>query len=280
MPLSLLFLCIQASSVILQLVAAVMALCAIPYSRKYRYPWILLSLALTFMVERRAVPLYDTLQGGVPDLVNDLFGLIISVLMVGSQIGLRSLLLSVRDKEALLTRLATTDALTGLLNRANTLSGLKAEIQRAERSNLPLSVLMLDLDFFKRVNDQHGHAIGDEVLTGFTDRCNAQLRSIDLFGRLGGEEFLIVMPGTSVEEALTAAERIRAAFDSRPLKTPHGPFNITLSLGVTTHKFVKSLSDRTQENDSELLVKTLLHRADQALYQAKSEGRNCVREWR
>ncbi|MDD5585693.1 MAG: GGDEF domain-containing protein [Alphaproteobacteria bacterium] len=281
MPSHALFFVILASSVFLQLTAAVLALCAIPYSRRYRYPWILLSLALLVMVERRAVPLYDVLRGGEPDLLNELFGLLISFLMAGSQIGLRRLLLAVRDKEEQLIRLADTDSLTGLANRSHALARLKSEIIRAERSGSPLSVLILDIDYFKRVNDQYGHVAGDEVLVATTARCAEQLRAIDIFGRLGGEEFLIVLPETDAENAAYAAERLRAVCADTPIVTSQGQFAITISIGVTTHRPPQpSSSGSAPATNPEAVMKSLLQRADHALYQAKAKGRNCVREWR
>lgn len=267
---------VLSASVLLQLIAAVLALCALPYSARYRYPWILLSLALLFMVERRAVPLYSVLHGGSMDLFIELIGLVISTFMVISLLGLRHLLLAVREKEEQLTRLAVTDNLTGLDNRSQVLEKLKGEIARSDRNGAPLSILILDIDFFKRVNDEHGHMTGDDVLVASTARCAAQLRNIDMFGRLGGEEFLIVLPGTGTDEAAAAAERIRKCFTTAPIQTEKGPFPITVSIGLTTYT---PSTERLEEHNPESITRSLLLHADLALYQAKSEGRNCIRIW-
>jgi len=268
---------ILSSSVALQIAAAALALLSLPHSRRYKYPWILLSLALLLMVERRAVPLYDLLRGRPPDFLMELVGLVISVFMAVSMVGLRRLLLALREKEEKLVRLAVTDNLTGIDNRSQALDKLRAEVIRSGRSGEPLSVLILDIDFFKKVNDEYGHITGDDVLVATTSRCAGQLRAIDVFGRLGGEEFLIVLPGTSIDEAYRVAERIRSVFVGAPLETPGGPFAITVSIGLTAYNPPAGGKEKTS---ADALVKSLLLHADLALYQAKHEGRNCVRVWK
>jgi diguanylate cyclase (GGDEF)-like protein len=122
---------------------------------------------------------------------------------------------------------------------------------------------MFDLDYFKEVNDSHGHAIGDEVLRTFALRCRADFRQSDVFARLGGEEFAALLVETSAEQAEEAAERFRAMAASRPIPTDVGDLTVTVSIGVA------SLDDEDSIND-------LLKRADEALYKAKQSGRNSV----
>ncbi|WP_273536693.1 diguanylate cyclase [Pseudomonas sp.] len=164
-----------------------------------------------------------------------------------------------------LSQFANTDALTGVSSRRSFLHRLEAELARTGRHGDCLSLLMLDIDHFKRVNDCYGHPIGDAVLKQFTTICTRMLRSRDLFGRLGGEEFAIALPHTDAEGARCVAEKIRLAIAQAPIMTPGGTIHITVSMGLAcTHV------DRVD-------VDQLIAKADGALYAAKHEGRNQVR---
>ncbi|XXJ18986.1 diguanylate cyclase [Desulfovibrio caledoniensis] len=168
-----------------------------------------------------------------------------------------------RRLEARLQRMATRDQLTGAHNRHAFFHRAKSELARAKRFGHPLAVLMFDLDYFKEVNDSHGHAIGDEVLRTFALRCRADFRQSDVFARLGGEEFAALLVETTPEQAEETAERFRAMTASRPIPTDVGDLTVTVSIGVA------SLEDEDSIND-------LLKRADEALYKAKQAGRNSV----
>ena len=158
-------------------------------------------------------------------------------------------------------RLAHTDPLTGIANRRYFMERLRKSIAHAQARQLELSVLMIDMDHFKRVNDRFGHAGGDAALVAFAQLLAAQIRAGDLPARLGGEEFAVYMPDTGLEAAAESAERLRArAADLRPIDTSH---QITASFGVTV----------LTKGDS---AESFLKRADALLYQAKAEGRNRV----
>jgi diguanylate cyclase (GGDEF)-like protein len=160
---------------------------------------------------------------------------------------------------------ATTDALTGLPNRRHVIDALEKEIHRATRSERPLALALLDLDRFKLINDSHGHPSGDAVLRSIAEVLRRVCRSGDLVGRFGGEEFVVLMPETSREQAEQACERIRAAIARRTIAYPDGAFGrVTVSTGVAVW-------------DSDELSRTFVARADVALYQAKQDGRNVVR---
>lgn len=169
-----------------------------------------------------------------------------------------------KEKEAALTHLARTDTLTGLANRRHFIEQLNAEIQRWQRNSHQAALLMVDLDFFKRVNDTWGHATGDEVLGHFAETLRHSLRRIDLPGRVGGEEFAVLLPDCNAADARAAAERLRQLVESQPAPTAAGPVAITVSIGVTLFQ-AGDISD-----DQPLL------RADRALYRAKQAGRNRV----
>jgi diguanylate cyclase (GGDEF)-like protein len=158
--------------------------------------------------------------------------------------------------------LATIDDLTGSLNRRQLFELGERELKRHHRLHHPLSVLMFDIDYFKKVNDQHGHAVGDEVLRILCERATVHTREIDILGRYGGEEFAVLLPETEVKEALEIAERLRVAA-AEPMHIGDLELRISISVGVAAAHYDQSLSH-------------LLQRVDTALYQAKREGRNRV----
>jgi diguanylate cyclase (GGDEF)-like protein len=172
----------------------------------------------------------------------------------------------VKAREALREQ-ATHDPLTGLWNRYALLEALEREHSRAARGGTPLAVIMLDLDHFKRVNDTYGHLAGDAVLRQTAKRMQAVVRSYDLVGRFGGEEFLIVLPGTSGANAAQLAERLRAAVAHEPVSQDLLRIPVTASLGV-------GASGPEPSGDPQTLIRV----ADEALYRAKERGRNRV-EW-
>jgi diguanylate cyclase (GGDEF)-like protein len=160
--------------------------------------------------------------------------------------------------------IATTDDLTGLLNRRHLLELGQQDLARARRYQRPLSVLALDLDHFKQVNDRYGHAAGDAVLIAVADALRAQTRQHDLVGRIGGEELAVILPETSVEAAERLAQRIRVHVANLRPSTDGVTMHVTVSLGVA-----QALADDASIHD-------VLKRADRALYRAKDQGRDRV----
>jgi diguanylate cyclase (GGDEF)-like protein len=160
------------------------------------------------------------------------------------------------------------DELTGAYNRRQLMDLLPRQIERAHRSGRPVSVLFLDLDRFKRINDQHGHLAGDDVLRCLAQLLRASIGRHDSIARYGGEEFVIVLADTDLCEALKTAERIRAACAAAILVTECGELRITASFGVA------ALAARPGAAET---AEAILQRADMALYEAKGAGRNCVR---
>ena len=158
---------------------------------------------------------------------------------------------------------ATRDSLTGLWNRALALDGLARELHRAQREDKPLSIVIGDLDHFKRVNDTYGHPGGDAVLRETAERMRAALRGYDLIARYGGEEFLAVLPGCDHGQARRVAERLRTAVSKRPMKAASSDVAVTMSVGVAT---------AWPGGDGLALIQA----ADAALYRAKHGGRDRV----
>lgn len=160
--------------------------------------------------------------------------------------------------------LALIDPLTGLQNRRSLFELGRIEFTRADRMERSFCCMMLDLDHFKQVNDNYGHPVGDQVLQKFAEHCKCSVRDMDLVGRYGGEEILILLPETDLKTALEVSERLRSSMEESPIAVSGQKINVTVSIGVSAK----------DENTREL--ETLVARADQALYIAKHKGRNRV----
>jgi two-component system cell cycle response regulator len=171
-----------------------------------------------------------------------------------------------RHNMQLSLEMAITDQLTGLHNRRYMSRHLDTLLSSAKKNDRPLAFVIMDIDFFKQVNDTYGHDIGDEVLREFATRINANVRGLDLACRYGGEEFVVVMPDTDLAFACNIAERLRQSIETTPIKISRAPgtLSITISIGIAKTEGESDTAD------------ALLHRADQALYRAKRSGRNRV----
>lgn len=170
-----------------------------------------------------------------------------------------------KRKERELAHMAMTDELTGLFNRRSFMHSFEQEIERARRYHKPVSLMLIDIDHFKRVNDEYGHQIGDLVLQRFAETVRTTLREIDVFGRIGGEEFAVMMPETDLRSARRVAERVRRSVLNKPVETQSGVINYSISAGVIA------------SNHWLLDTETMLRHADAALYAAKHSGRNNVK---
>jgi diguanylate cyclase (GGDEF)-like protein len=170
-----------------------------------------------------------------------------------------------KKSETRLVELATTDSLTGILNRGEGIRRFEQEISRSRRKQQPLSIILIDIDNFKKFNDNLGHQVGDRVIRLVADLLTATLRNYDIICRYGGEEFLVVLPATELPKAIETAERLRTlvAELTAAVRGREAAINLTISLGVSS----------LQPGDS---LDGLVYRADNALYIAKEEGRNQV----
>ena len=165
-----------------------------------------------------------------------------------------------------LEEMASRDSLTRLFNRREFLRYLTAELKRSERYHHSMALLMLDIDHFKSVNDQHGHQVGDEALKAMAARISRNVRSVDHVSRYGGEEIILILPETGRQEALSMADQLRARIENETFQLPGGlEIALTASIGVAAFP-----SDARTESQ-------LVAAADAAVYEAKNEGRNCVR---
>lgn len=163
-----------------------------------------------------------------------------------------------------LRELSNRDGLTQLFNRRFIEESLSTEFDRARRYGHTLSVILTDIDFFKKVNDVHGHLAGDDVLREVSQRLSAGLRGSDILGRYGGEEFLLVLPETDIKGAHVLAERLREVIQAEPIEAEGASLNINISLGIT------------ELRDNTAAYAQLIAEADVGLYQSKENGRNCT----
>lgn len=174
-----------------------------------------------------------------------------------------SALIKSHNRRAQFEHQATVDALTGVHNRRWMNEAFPRVLQRCAQDKLPSAILVIDIDFFKRVNDTHGHLVGDVALKTMAGIMSAHLRPHDLLVRYGGEEFAILLPGTNTEEACHIAERLRSTVAAHEIRSGELTFKITISVGIATIRQEGKLDDFFSE-------------ADRALYRAKQSGRNRV----
>ncbi|MBK8618755.1 MAG: GGDEF domain-containing protein [Anaerolineales bacterium] len=177
--------------------------------------------------------------------------------MAEANIALQTALL--REQE-----LAHTDGLTGVHNRRYLYEVAEREFEIAVRYQQALAVIMFDIDYFKKVNDTFGHAAGDQILQRVTQVARAELRSADVIGRYGGEEFVVILPMTNAQQAYPLAERIRAGVAAMRVSTEKGEAAVTLSIGIVDMRQTEKINS----------IEELISRADKVMYNAKQAGRN------
>ena len=232
----------------------------------YQIAWILMCTGLLIMVMQRIDPLWRLLEfGEISNIIDTYLGLALSLLLLIGNYGLRDLLKNLTLQNDKLIELANKDELTGLDNRRCILEKVQYEINRSIRIRSNFSLLMFDIDYFKDVNDVFGHVAGDGVLRQISEISLKALRNIDSLGRIGGEEFLVVLPDTNSKDALSTAERLRIAIANHDFYLGDKPNFISISIGVLSPKL-----DKATEVDQ------LLESLDNVLYRAKRNGRNRV----
>ena len=252
-----------AASVLFQIIAAVAALRQMPNAGRFQFGWLCLSVALLLMIERRATPLLETLANERHEPIEDMYALLISVLLMIGVLAISRLFRVVRAHDEMLQKLSTRDPLTGLANRRSLIDSGCEEIKRSQRTGRPLSLLMIDLDYFKRINDTLGHAHGDSVLVATASALRATMRAIDHIGRWGGEEFVAVLAAIDESGLAAAGERARALVAASGFDSDGRRVRVTISIGATL-----ATADDTPE--------TLVERADRLLYRSKEAGRDRV----
>lgn len=235
------------------------------YSLVTTFPLLLMASALLFRGIRTLLfsSEIDTIDLRVENPLNTGFLIIIIIALVAFNCTSISLVISKMINQ--IRQLSQEDPLTKTFNRRHMNEIAEVEINKVRKNNTHLSVIILDIDHFKKVNDQYGHAAGDEALISCVEIIKKNIRSTDYIGRLGGEEFCVLLPNTNTEEAKILAERIRAEIESHTVTWEQYKIPITASFGITSFN---SFHKNEWSN--------LLNKADIAMYQAKNNGRNCI----
>ncbi len=253
------------SAIIVAMSATMAALLLLPRAGASVLRRIMGSMNAVFCVAMAARGYFAYADGGVvaftPGLLQSLTYLTGYLLLIVNGFGF--LLLCKEKDDRKMALLATIDSLTGLLNRRAFFEQTGSLRLLAARMHQPVALMMLDIDHFKQLNDRHGHACGDHALCVFADTAQGTLREHDVMGRLGGEEFALLLPGTDMAGAVQAAERLRQAVEAAVVANGGEPFRMTVSIGVV-------LADPNEH------INAALARADRALYMAKSAGRNQI----
>ena len=229
-----------------------------------------ITVVAAYILEINGVTRFSGYETTMADRLIDLGGAIIAVsiaIWYSDFLKSRSLT-DLEETKAQLNFYATVDPLTNTFNRRHFLELSERKIKRTHTSNGHASFLLFDLDHFKAINDTHGHFIGDQILQGIAQICMNNLRTDDVLGRFGGEEFVILLPETKLEDARNIAERLRRLIEATSIETEIGPLHTTISIGV-------ALMDKSNS----ATVDQLLSRADRAMYLAKQAGRNRVIIW-
>ncbi len=224
------------------------------------------------MMGRRISPMLYGLNKESINIVDAWLSIPISISLLLGMIYFKKLLFELEVKNTALEEISKKDSLTPALNHSTTMVRAELEVKRSFRSQKCIAFLMLDIDHFKLVNDTYGHPIGDQVLINLAHVCKEELREIDIFGRVGGEEFLIALPETPESKAIDVANRLRIAVAQRALATVGDKsIFITVSIGIAIF-----YPQGDQYLDSSTVIRKYYNLCDSAMYHAKQAGRNQV----
>lgn len=260
------------ASFIFQALAFLVALVSFKRAGTHRLGWLFFSLGLLLMLGRRISPMMDVWSDLHVNMTDAVLSVPISFLLMMGVISIRRAFGELQDINEQLTHAQKLDSLTAALTHAEIFIEGEKEIERSFRTKYSFALLMLDIDHFKQVNDQHGHQCGDCVLKALTCICHNTLRKIDVLGRYGGEEFVAILPGASLDNAREVAERLRKnVSDHLGFASGLEEKKVTISIGVAVFE-----PTGNETKDRADLFKSLVAQADAAMYHAKNAGRNQV----
>ncbi len=259
-------------ALVAQLMAVIYAIYLFIISKSYRLAGGCLAIGLSLMIGRRINPIIFIWNGGEINIIDAFLAVPISGFLLLGVLQIKALLNRLEVQNFLLGQTSKIDPLTTALSRAETFSRSELEIQKSFRSKKSIAFLMADIDHFKNINDVYGHPIGDVVLTNLVKTCQMELREIDIFGRVGGEEFLIVLPETSLEKAKEVAERLRILVSENICATVQDQdIRITISVGLAMFDPLN-----TMDHAPSSILKDCYNACDKAMYRAKQAGRNQI----
>lgn len=266
---------LYAVSLLFQIVAVYFSYQLFCKATIYRIPCFMLMLGFSLMVLRRIYPLMNFFEGGSLNEIDAITAFSISgLLMLGMYYMIRAFT-SIENQSHLFESDAKIDAMTGALRQAETFHRLEQETSRSFRNHQPVALILFDIDHFKFVNDRYGHLVGDLVLKNLVSFYQKSLRAIDILGRVGGEEFLVILPNTDEAGAIELAERLRKDLEDYVVaRVNHQPIKITISSGIAILH-----PERELDMAHSALAKKYFQQADLAMYQAKQLGRNQNYVW-
>lgn len=261
-------------ALIIQLASALISIFLLKHSNKFQSGWAFLSIALFIMIYRRITPLNLILESQKVVISDAIASLIISIFIFLGVIGLKDIVLDLEKKNNQLKNEAKIDLLTGAYGREEAYLRGKSDISRSLRNKKPIGFIMIDLDYFKKVNDQYGHLAGNVILKKLSSLCKNEIRNVDTFSRFGGEEFLVILPNIDDLFLNEVAERLRRKIEKFNFNYLHKKIHVNISAGVSYYNPNKDRST----NPNSIFLK-YVKRADDAMYIAKDKGRNRVEQW-
>jgi diguanylate cyclase (GGDEF)-like protein len=257
-------------AVFAQIFATAYALNLFFRSKSYRLASGSLTIAFGLMIGRRVAPLLHFYYEDYYNIIDAILAAVISLLIFWGIIQIQKIIYDLEEKNFILDRSSKIDSLTKALSRSETFARSELEIERSFRNRESVAFLMLDIDFFKKINDEYGHPLGDIVLMNLVKHCQEELRAIDIFGRVGGEEFFVVLPGDGIDTAFEVAERLRKRVFSSPCAVVEGKeIFISISIGVASFSPITN-----GETKADAVLRAFYAKADEAMYLAKAKGRN------
>jgi diguanylate cyclase (GGDEF)-like protein len=258
----------------LQFTSALISALLFKHLDKYQSGWAFLSIALLIMIYRRISPLIYIYETHIVILTDAIAALVISLFLLLGVLGLKKIVLDLEEKNKQLKSQAKVDILTGAFTHDEAYHRGKDDVARSYRNKKPIGFIMIDLDYFKRVNDHYGHLAGDFILKKLSQICKKEIRNVDTFARFGGEEFLVILPGIDNPQLKELANRLRIKIKKFNFKYLDEKINVNISAGT-------SLFDPTRDKNKNINSTFLKYvkRADDAMYIAKAKGRNRVIQW-
>ena len=261
-------------ALLIHIASALISVFLFKHSNKYQFGWAFLSTALFIMIYIRIAPLIMIFETKEIVLSDAFTLLLISLLILFAILSLKNIVLDLEQRNNQLRKEAKIDLLTGAYGREEGYLRGKSDISRSLRNKKPVGFIMIDLDYFKKVNDRYGHLAGNVILKKLSSLCKNEIRNIDTFSRFGGEEFLVILPNIDNIFLNEVAERLRRKIEKYNFNYLHKKININISAGVSYYDPNK---DRNT-NPNSIFLK-YVKRADEAMYSAKNKGRNRVMRW-
>jgi diguanylate cyclase (GGDEF)-like protein len=258
----------------LQFISACISAFFFKHLDKYQTGWMFLSIALFIMVYRRISPLIYIYQTHIVVITDAIAALVISLFIFLGVIGLKKVVLDLERRNINLKNRFKIDSLTGAYSHDEAYYRGREDISRSRRDKTTIGFIMIDIDYFKHVNDHFGHLAGDFVLKKLSIICKKEIRNVDTFARFGGEEFLVILPGVSNRRLREIAERLRTKIEKTNFIYFKKLIHVKISAGTSFFDPTKNKTSNTN-----FTLRKYIKRADDAMYRAKDKGRNRVIQW-